>query len=210
MPNASYSLILAAGDAKIDQNSQVLGDTPNPLTVDIPAAKAGTLTTRTDDDTGVITLAASHGIGTSDTVDLYSATTGELLRKDVDVTSADSTTIGINAGTGSNLPADESPIIVCKQRPFLPTILPATIQILGVQLKIPGDTVTKGRVAFSTAAPVVAADMSLVAGQGQIFNVAGGESNPLGADAIVSGVLSHANTTLAAQLQIISVEDRTP
>jgi hypothetical protein len=37
----------------------------------IPAAKSGTLTTRTDDDTGTITMATGHGFSTSDLVSLF-------------------------------------------------------------------------------------------------------------------------------------------
>lgn len=38
---------------------------------DLPAAKAGSLTTRTDDDTGSVTLSTGHGIATNDIVDVY-------------------------------------------------------------------------------------------------------------------------------------------
>ncbi len=210
---ATYNLILSAGENSISENTVVTADTANPLQVDIPVALVGELTTRTDDDTGIITLVADHGITTADFVDLYDATTGELLRKDVDITAADSTTISINVGTGSNLPVVNTDLIVGKQVPFLPTILPDTIKLFGIQLKIPGAT-TKGRVCFKDASPAVAGsgdgDINLVANAGQIFNVEGGADNPLAGDPVVTGVVSQANTTLPAVLQIISLEDRTP
>ena len=37
----------------------------------VSAGKAGSLTTRTDNDTGVATLAGGHGIVTSDKVDVF-------------------------------------------------------------------------------------------------------------------------------------------
>ena len=78
----------------------------------LPAGSAGTLTTRTDDDTGVATLAADHGIIDTDTVDVFWSGGS---RYGVDVTSVDGTAVSINVGSGYNLPAEDAAIVVTKQ-----------------------------------------------------------------------------------------------
>lgn len=210
---ATYSVTLNAGVDSISEQTTIEVDTPNPLNVSIPAAKACQLTTRTDNDTGVLTLASGHGITTSHLIDLYSSDGLTRIREDMAVTAADSTTITINAGTGSNLPSNLTNLAVCKQVNFLPTILPDTIEILGLQLVMPG-VATVGRVVFIDDTTAVAGsgdgDISLVANKGLVYNIAGGTANPLEGDPVVAGKLSHGNTSLAGVLKIISLEDRTP
>lgn len=210
--DATLVINLTAGFISISENSVISADTPNPLEIDVPVAKSGTLTTRTDDDTGVVTVATGHGITDADTVDIYTAA-GELLRKDCNVTATTSTTISIDAGSGTALPVTSTVLIVGKQVAFLPTILSDKIQLFALQLVLAGAT-TKGRAVFFTAAPAVAGsgdgDFTLVANQGQIYNVAGGQANPLDGDDVVSAAASQANTTLGARLKILSLEDRTP
>lgn len=73
----------------------------------LAAGKAATLTTRTDNDTGILTVASGHGILDTDYVcfSWVDATTGDLqCRFRLDVTAVTSTTISIDAGTGVNLP----------------------------------------------------------------------------------------------------------
>lgn len=79
---------------------------------DLPAGKAGTLTTRTDDDTGVATLGAGHGITDTDTVDVFWSGGS---RYGVDVTSVDGNAVSINVGSGDNLPAATTALVVTKQ-----------------------------------------------------------------------------------------------
>jgi len=79
--------------------------------VSLPAAKAGTLSTRTDDDTGILTVESGHGITDTDTVDVFWSGG---VRYGVDVTATTATTIEIDAGSGDNLPTVDSAITVAK------------------------------------------------------------------------------------------------
>jgi len=72
---------------------------------------AGSLTTRTDANTGVVTLAEGHGITDSDYVDVYWS--GGLQYK-CQVTAYDSTTISIDTGAGDDLPDEDSAVVVGK------------------------------------------------------------------------------------------------
>src|SRR4051794_3009647 len=110
MPKATYGLSLSAGGVVIQETVTRDGDHPNSFEVDLPAAKSGPLSTRTDADTGIATLGTGHGILTLDTVDLYWDGGS---RFDVDVTAVGGTTVSLNGGTGDALPGLNSTIVVC-------------------------------------------------------------------------------------------------
>lgn len=75
--------------------------------VTLPAAKVGALTTRTDNDTGTLTMAASHGITTGARLDLYWDGGS---RRGITVGTVSVNSVPIDGGTGDNLPADETAI----------------------------------------------------------------------------------------------------
>ena len=115
MPSMTYTVSLQVGSASEDRISGALtaitdGKIVNNPTDTIPAAIAGTLTTRTSDTAGVITVTA-HAVTTGDKIGIF-WTTGQ--RHYVTVDSTNATTITISAGAGDNLPADESAVTVSK------------------------------------------------------------------------------------------------
>ena len=73
------------------------------------ARPAGTLTTRADDDTGIVTLPTGHGITDSGTVSLSWSGGG---RGDMTVTAYDATTVSVDVGDGDNLPAQDTAVSV--------------------------------------------------------------------------------------------------
>lgn len=204
---ASYSLNLSGGGLSIGGSQVVQGDTSNPYELTVPAAKAGSLTTRTDNDTGIVTVASGHGILDTDVVDLYDSA-GQLLRKDMDVTAVTSTTISVDGGSGDNLPIVSTAVKVAKQMTVGVFIDRSAIQIFGIELKVPGAT-TQGRALFLDSGPASVADLELTANSGIIAHVAAGATNPLSADA-VSLKITNGNSDLDGVLTIISMEDRTP
>ncbi len=67
----------------------------------VPGAKTGTLTTRTDNDTGVFAMQSGHGFSNGNKVDVF---WGTGYRRAMDATvSGDNVTL--DGGTGDNLPA---------------------------------------------------------------------------------------------------------
>lgn len=69
----------------------------------------GTLSTRTDGDTGVCTLSSGHLITVSDTVSVWWSG-GD--RKGMTVTAVNGSLVTVDAGTGDNLPATSSAVDV--------------------------------------------------------------------------------------------------
>lgn len=78
----------------------------------VPAAIPGVLTTRTDDNTGVVTVDAGHGVLDTDTVSVFWPGGA---RYNVDVTAVAATTISIDLGSGDNLPDEDDEVTVCIQ-----------------------------------------------------------------------------------------------
>ncbi len=76
-----------------------------------PIAKTGTLSTRTDDNTGVVTMTAGHGFATSDKIDLYWAG-GR--RCGMDATVAVNA-VTLDGGTGDPLPPLTTPVTASKK-----------------------------------------------------------------------------------------------
>lgn len=80
---------------------------------------SGTLTTRTDNNTGVLTLEAGHGIATGNTICIYwtvAGVNGHQRRSTVGTVSVNS--VPIDLGVGDNLPIATTPVIVCVEKQF--------------------------------------------------------------------------------------------
>lgn len=73
------------------------------------AGIAGTLSTRTDDNTGIVTMASGHGVTDANTVDLY--WTGGV-RYGMTVTAYDATTVTVDLGAGDNLPVVDTTLVL--------------------------------------------------------------------------------------------------
>lgn len=83
--------------------------------VSVPAGKAGTLTTRTDNDTGTVTMSSgSHGVLTGDKVDIYWTDAGvKKQRRGMTVGTVSGTSVPIDGGTGDdNLPTTSTALVV--------------------------------------------------------------------------------------------------
>lgn len=81
--------------------------------VALPAGQTGVLTTRTDDNTGTITMdSASHGITTGMRVAIFFASG---VQRKVTVGTVSGTSVPIDLGIGANLPAQGSAVVVAPE-----------------------------------------------------------------------------------------------
>lgn len=162
--------------------------------VTVPIAKAGTLTTRTDNDTGTLTMSTGHGIVDADTIDLY--WTGGC-RRGMTVGTVSVNSVPIDGGSGDNLPIATTAIIVgkCTTQPF------AFIGNNGVGYCIV--TPARAQVVFLSSAPaeVDYAEVDPADNESPKI-VLFSESNPLSGDTVANLRISHADITAA---QIIKV-----
>ena len=116
MLQGSYALVLSACGVSIQTNvlrSAKVGI--EPVDTDLPAGKAGTLGTRTDNDTGIATLEQGHGVQQGDKVDVYDSH-GSVVRYGMDVTNVAGNDVTLDAGSGDALPAQGASIVVSVQQ----------------------------------------------------------------------------------------------
>lgn len=212
MPQAINTVSISAGGVSIQRAITRTGDGVIAVEVTLPAATAGTLTTRTDDDTGVITV-ASHTVIVGDKVDVFWSG-GR--RYGMTVSAQDATTITVGTlageiGAGDVFPAQSTAVTIVKQTLINVAIDGDEVEIIGLSLETTDSTLaTKGHAQFEDAAGDDIAAINLTANVPSVYDVAGGATNPFTGDPITTCRASNANSTTAATLKIVGVYDATP
>lgn len=213
MPTGTLSITATIAGKTITSGPMTrTGDSPAAPEFAVPLAKAGQLTTRTDNDTGTITMAAGdHGITTGAVVDIYwsgGARYGVL----VGTVSGTSVPIGAdNSGTGSNLPTNLTNVTVSVQTAFNCLIDGDALALMVVKLESASPLATgAGYVAFKDASNAIILALSLSAGKVLPYDIAGGASNPFTGNPITKGVYSQADTVNLATLILGILQDGTP
>ena len=107
--NESYSATIAGISINGTRSRTATGQIAHE--VNLPAGKAGTLTTRTDDNTGEATLGAGHGLQQNDVVDVF--WTGGV-RYGMDVGVVVGNVVPIDGGAGDALPVQDTALVVTK------------------------------------------------------------------------------------------------
>ena len=167
------------------------------------AAQTGTLTTRTDDNTGVATLSTGHGI-VNGKVDVYWATG---VRYGMDATVA-TNAISIDGGAGDNLPAESTAVTV-----VIPTAVEVnfdgdTVEIIGIFYRNPSDTGAKAHLTLTDSGPATIKELDLVhetanGGCDNVWNIEAGDTNVFTGNRITAGSASH-DSTSAGTLYILA------
>jgi len=173
-------------------------------------AKAGTLSTRTDNNTGTLTLGSGHGITDGQIIDVFWS--GGVQRT-VTVGTVSGTSVPIDGGIGDNLPTATTAITACVQKAINLSIDGDNADILAVVLETVDKTLrTAANVQFLDAAADVIAEIDLVANVPQVWDIEGGSANPFTGDVITNLKASQANstTTETYTLKIVGVQDASP
>lgn len=151
----------------------------------VAAAKTGTLTTRTDDNTGTITLDAGHGLSTG-TFDIF--WTGGSQRKVTCTITINA--CAIDAGTGDDLPVTSTAMTIMAP--------------VSTDVDLDGDAVTAlavygqrgGYVAFLDAADADIKVYGPLATNGADgFSTDAGDTNPLAGETVAKITFSHGSTS---------------
>jgi hypothetical protein len=207
MPSLAYAVSIGS----INQSKIRTGDDLIDLQITLPAGKSGTLTTRTDDNTGIVTVASGHGITGSDTVDVYWAA-GR--RYGVDVTATDATTISIDLGAGDNLPTASTAVVICKQVVVNKAIDGDAVEIIGLLAELAASTGFGVRItvfdAVSAGGSAVGNGIDLDPNSPFVLDIEGGAANLLTGSPILSFVASNGDGSNACTLKIQGLQDVTP
>lgn len=121
------------GGINFPASRTITGDEVHSVIVDVAAAKPGVLTTRTDNDTGTLTMETGHGITTGALLDIYWEG-GARRRVTVGTVSGLSVPFGASAvGAGDNLPVADTVIaaMVPIERQF--PLINADLQLIAVK-----------------------------------------------------------------------------
>jgi len=215
MPTAQYGVSLQSAGVAIQKTVNRTGDHSNSYEIALPAGKAGTLSTRTDNDTGVVT-AVSHGLIVGDKVDVYwtVAPAGMRYGMTVSAVSGNDVTVGTGAGevgAGDNLPAQASAVVITKQVSINTAIDGDALEIIGICAEYPDPASTaKAHIDMQDSGGATIEEIDLVANVPQVWDVDGGASNVFTGNPITVSKASNGSSSEAATLKIVSLEDSTP
>jgi hypothetical protein len=176
----------------------------------LTAAKTGQLTTRTNDTSGELTMAAGHGITTGQIIDIY--WTGGV-QYGVTVGAVATNSVPISLGDGDNLPTEDTVITAVVQKSINLAIDGDNADILAIVLEtIDKSLRTAAHVQFRDAANAEIAEIDLVANVPQVWDIAGGAANPFTGNPITNLKASQANSTSTETytLKIVGVQDASP
>lgn len=208
MPDATYGVTFSAGGISIQSSKKRTADGQIGVQATLPVGSAGTLSTRIDDNTGILTVGSGHGITDADTVDVYWSG-GR--RYGVDVTATTATTISIDLGAGDNLPAQSTPIVVTKQVQINIAIDGDELEILGLQLFYASESSTAvGHATFKDSGAAVIKEHDLNANVAVVYDITGGATNVFTGNPITAVYASNGSSSEVATLKIGGVVDATP
>jgi len=179
MQTANINITGNIGGINFSANITSQGEGGTPQEVDLPAALAGQLTTRTDNDTGVITVA--HTFQINDLVDVY---WDGGLRSRMKVTNAGSgTTMTVDLGAGDNLPTNLTAVSIGAVISIVIDLPHDSLIIIGAEGS--GDVYFDVLQTGGTTALADAGGVALDAGQFWTWNSGqGATTNPLSANAV--------------------------
>jgi hypothetical protein len=183
--NTSVAGVNIPGSAARSATGQIGHEVP------LPAAKAATGWTKTDNDTGVATLPAGHGIQTGDKVDVYWAG-GCRYGMTASVSGNDVT---VDLGAGDSLPASSTAVTVAKQVSIDTDFAGDAVKLMAISASRRAHVDIR-----STSASLRAA--SLVADEPLVWWDSSWIANPLSGGAVDSIKASNGDSTAEATLRV--------
>ena len=167
----------------------------------LAAGKAGTLTTRTDDNTGVATLSDGHGIVSTDVVDVY---WNGGRRYDMVATVAGNA-VTVDGGAGDNLPAQGVAVVVCKVTTITQAFDGDNAGLIALQSTL--RTAGKACVRFVDAGSAVLKTVDLINDEPFVWWSNSSVTNPLTGNAVATIVASNGSSAAPTTLKIGLVQD---
>src|SRR3990167_2367581 len=170
---ALYSVSFQMGAKTIQSSISRDADHPNPYEVTLPVGKAGSLTTRTDDDTGTFACTA-HGLAVNDYADVYWSTAGNVRYGMLVTAVGDADTVTLDGGAGDVLPAEAAAVVITEQVGIDTSIDADRISMIGVYAQSATSPSTAvAHLHCKDANGTTIEEMDLVGGVHQIYDVTG-------------------------------------
>ncbi len=210
MPTLNRSVTISGLGGSISQATPRTADGGSNAEVAVPHGWAGQLTTRTDNETGTLTMEAGHGITTGMIIDLYWEG-GSRRKITVGTVSVNSVPIGAdNVGIGSNLPTNLTNIVASPRVAFTCDVNGDELSLLAMQQKYAVTSETHdSHVQFLDAAGDAIAEIDLEPNVPRVYDVEGGDTNSFTGDPITNAVVSNGSPTADATFKMLWVQDTT-
>jgi hypothetical protein len=159
----------------------------------LPAGNAGTLSTRTDDNTGVVTLGEGHGLAVNDVVDLYWAAG---LRYGMTVTAVNGNAVSVDGGTGDVLPAQGTAIVCTKVVDLICVFDGDLLSMIAAQSD------KRSHIVFRSAVPADIEAVELTANEDWEWVIDTVIQNPLAGGDVATVRASNGDSAAAATLKV--------
>lgn len=159
----------------------------------LPAGNAGSLTTRTDANTGVATLSEGHGIETADKVDVFWSGGS---RYGMDAT-VDGNAVTIDGGGGDDLPDEDTALVVTKRAPIDVYFVGNTLKLLIACCKQ-----RRVRLTFEDSGGAALFSRDLPAGEPFYWASDQGVTNPLAGETVASVQASNGESSGEGTIQV--------
>jgi hypothetical protein len=187
--------LTVTGGGTYSQTVSATGNSKEATSPLVPAAKTGQLTTRTDNDTGVLTMDAGHGFITNDLVDVFWAGGS---RRGMTATVA-TNAVTVDGGSGDNLPLVNTPVTAMKpvQVPF---------SLTGDDLdSLASFSPVSGWVVYRNGTTALLAHQILPPATSRSWIAGGGVTNPLAGVSPTNVLFSHADSTQSREMSAEAV-----
>lgn len=160
--------------------------------ISISAAQVGTLTTRTDNNTGVVTITGTNLISTGARVDIFWSGGS---RRGMTVGTVSGQSVPIDLGAGDNLPSASTALQVSVATSY--------------EMVFDGDDITafgmwsqeEGQFTFCDASVVEIFSVQLEAGVAYVWDDNSSLTNPFGSGAVAAVYMTHLNTAAAKTMR---------
>lgn len=209
MPTLNYSVTVSGLGGNIAQSLPRSANAGGIREIELPLGKAGTLTTRNDNNTGTLTMAdAGHGITTGSKVDVY---WNSGVQYNVTVGTVVGSSVPIDLGVGDNLPIASTAVVVSVRNQINLDIDGDNLVLLAIKQKFNSNTIeSDSHIDFQDSGSAQVAEVDLEANGPQVWDIAGGSANPFTGNPITKAFASNGSTTEVATLQLLWLQDSTP
>lgn len=186
--DAAYtrSLNYAGLPAAFSLSTTISSDLGTPFSETLAVAKAGTLSTRTDDNTGVLTMAGGHGFTDGQRLDVYWSGGS---RRGMTIGTVATNSVPIDGGAGDNLPIATTAITA--QVPTEEPVVVTGDDVVAIGLRFP----LGGIAVFADESDVELLAVTLTTTlTTYCWAAADGGTNPLAGDAVAKVFISQGST----------------
>ena len=196
----TVGITASVGNKTFPYNATISADAAYVQEVSVAPAKVGALTTRTDDDTGTLTMNSGHGITTGARLDLYWDGGS---RRGITVGTVSVDSVPIDGGAGDVLPADETAITAMVPHEEEMLVTGDDVTALAVYSTVSGNIV----LAESDDGEVVAYQVGAGTGgaQSALWVEDLNPTNPLASADVAKVFFSHGSSTETATMRVAAM-----